>query len=829
MTPSTLSNLQWDLLLDKLAGHAQTTPARQLCLNLPVNLSKTEIEQRWEEVEPIRALVSKGYTPPVGELGFMEPIFKSIKVGQILDGEALRDILVLLDTTKRVQRFTLDFGGDNRTLGNIGRLLYPLPKLMAAISSSIGPNGEILDTASPELARIRAGKSSLRTRIEHEIRQLLVSDQIETYLQDKFFTIRADRYVIPIRLDGRGRVKGSIYDTSASGQTLYIEPAKIAPLNEELLELELSEKLEIIRIFRELSATITTEYDILFENYQNIIKLDFLTAQALLAQSYHAVAVPIVDRPILSLYNARHPLVTSPDNKPAIPNDILLGDNQTSLIISGPNAGGKTVVLKTVGIIHLMAKAGLMLPVDERSRIYLFDQVYISLGDAQNLTAGLSTFSGHIQGLNPIIEKATAHDLVLLDELAVGTDPQTGSAIAQAILENLAARAIHTISSTHFDALKGLAVTDRSFRNGSMEFSFRHLKPTYKLVLDLPGQSFGIEVAQQMGLEPSIIERATQLKGASGTHLDKLVDALGALREEAREEKERAERMRLEMEEQKAHFQRECQAVAELRRTVTAKIREKYDSQIQDIRREANEAIESMHKLISEARRASKNIPQLQEEFQRRRHIVRENVGRLNGALDELNQDAFSPQGGPLDYTGIKVGDKVIVATLKQEGVIRKISSGELTPASLIEVAIGSLNVKVRADQLLSPGSKAAELAPAKPRTQSPKGTRPEAAPAGAGTPEGGKTIEFAISTPTNSLDLRGRDVDSAISATWQFIDKAVLRGEKILIIIHGHGTDRLKRALRSELGQNSPYPLSFRPGEDKEGGDGVTVIKLGD
>ena len=445
MYHATYENLEWNLLLNRLADHARSAPARHLCLALPTDLERQAVLQRWGETEPLTGLIRGGYAPPLGELPDMTALFKALKLGQILEGEYLRQIYQLLDITRLIQRFAIDFQSTCGTLGPYARSLYPLPKLMQAIAKAIGPEGEILDGASEELQKIRLAKASQRHRIEQEIRQILVDDQIETYLQDKFFTMRAERYVIPIRLDGRGRIAGSIYDTSASGQTLYIEPVRIAPLNAALLELDLAEKLEIIRIFRELSAHAAKEYDILQSDYEQIVTLDFLAAQAHFACEYDGIAVPLSDSPMMRLFGARHPLLSAPGGGAAVPNDILLGEQQSSLIISGPNAGGKTVVLKTAGIIHLMAKAGLLLPVDAPSTLFLFRNVYLSLGDAQSITAGLSTFSGHILGLKPIINDASRSDLVLLDELAVGTDPQTGSAIAQAILEDFAFRGIHVI------------------------------------------------------------------------------------------------------------------------------------------------------------------------------------------------------------------------------------------------------------------------------------------------------------------------------------------------------------------------------------------------
>ena len=558
-------------------------------------------------------------------------------------------------------------------------------------------------------------------------------------------------------------------------------------------------------------------------DYEQLVILDCLSAQAHLACQIDGIAVPLSDTPCLSLYGARHPLVRAPGGSTAIPNDILLNESQNSLVISGPNAGGKTVVLKTVGIIHLMAKAGLLIPADAPSSLFLFNNIYISLGDAQSITAGLSTFSGHIVGLKPIIQDAGDRDLVLLDELAVGTDPQTGSAIAQAILEDFAQRQVHVISSTHFDSLKGMPIESPRFRNGSMEFSLKTLRPTYHLVLDLPGQSYGLEVAGQMGLPAGIIRRATQLKGEIGSQLDKLVGGLNAMREEAREEKLRAEKTRLTMEEQRAHWQAECQALAALRKTTAQKLKDKYESQIGTFKEHAQEALDELNDLLKKARKKPALTADWEEKLTGQRRLVREKVDALAHAADNFDQEGPADPGKNVDPATIKSGDPVYLANIRQEGVVRKVPGGDVVATSLIEVAAGHLLLKVRCDQLYVPRA-VAKSSPALSQSK-PKGPPPGAA----ASTITGQQIEPVIPSPTNTIDLRGKDVENALACAWSFIDKAVLRGDNLLVIIHGHGTDRLKRALRHDLKERSPYPLRFRGGEDGEGGDGVTIVKLGD
>lgn len=815
MESLVLNNLEWPLLLQKLSDQAQTEAGRECCSSLPLNLTRDEIEKRWRDVEPLKELVRQGYKAPIGDLPEMDGYFRAAHLGQILTGEALRAVYLLCTTVKLIHRFTTDFKGRCAPLDRFHRTIYPLPKLSQAIEKAISPEGEILDEASPELRNIRRSKLAMRRKIEQQIRQLLVDQELEPYLQDKFFTIRSERYVVPMRLDGRGRIKGSIYDTSDSGQTLFIEPSAIAPLNEELLELELSEKLEILRIFRELSAQVAEEHDVLVSNYSNLVELDILTAQAALAYTHDGVPVRIAHKPSLQLIEARHPLVTSPSGEAAVGNDIDLQAEQTTLVVSGPNAGGKTVVLKTVGILHLMMKAGLLLPCARESEIYLYDKIYLAMGDTQSLTANLSTFSGHLLSLKPILEKARPRDLVLLDELAIGTEPQTGSAIAQAILEKLADERIISIATTHYDTLKGLAVTDRRFRNGSMEFSSRNLKPTYNLILDLPGQSYGIEVAEHLGFPRDVISRARELRGQGASSLDQLVESLTAAREEARHEAEKMLAERRVMETQRAHWEKERQGLKEVRSDTAKKINERYEAEIDDLKAKFHATIEELKQQLKQLKESPHKAKEAEASLADAKVMGQGQLDDLNQHMGRLENEYRIQDipGEACTIDDLDVGAEVYIISLKKEGVVTNITKG---PHGNVEVQAGLLKIRPSVDELRLLRRKT-EPTPAAGKkikgTSQPGRNQPE-------------KVGMIIPTPTNSLDLRGMDSERAIQLMWQFVDRAVMRGEPHLVVIHGHGTDTLKKSIRLALAKG-PYSVNFRPGEANEGGDGVTVLSL--
>lgn len=812
MKQIVLDKLQWHLLLKKLASFAQTPAGEDDCLNLKPNKSIDDINTLWAQVVPLRELIQSGYTPPIGETPILDDVFQACSVGQILDGESLRAVLSLLQTVKALLSFTRSMKDRCSTLIRFNSSLYSLPKLAEAIALAISPEGEILDTASAELGRIRKQKLSLRQTIEKDLKQILSGSEVETYLQDKFFTVRSDRYVVPIRVDGRGRVDGSIQDTSDSGQTLYIEPQSIKPRNDKLLELEINEKLEIARIFRELSEHTRNEIEIIRDNYKGIVELDILTSQARLAASIDSGSVKLTEEPRLDLRAARHPLVTRPDGKPAVANTISLEEKQRLLIVSGPNAGGKTIVLKTVGLLHIMVKAGLLIPADEESTVFLPDKIYLEMGDAQNLESNLSTFSGHVLGLKPILETAGPRDLVLLDELAVGTEPQTGSAIGQAVLEEIGRRQSVGIVTTHFDNLKSLAITNDSFRNGSMEYSMDKLLPTYRLVLDVPGQSRGLEVAEQMGLPNRVLDRAKELRGNSTSELDQIIEDMFSAKQQAEKEVADYKQLRLETEAEKNRWEQDRNELRATKAKLSEKVKNRYEDQIDSLRKQLNESLAELKSVLKKANLEADH--KLRQSANATKKNALENLQNLDSNLQKLGDEfkvGENLPGKEVKASDLKVGQQVFVVSFQKEATVTKVSQDPL----VVEVAMGLIKTKPPLHDLRLLSDKKA----------SPTNTKKSRATKSSNDRSG--QVSFTVPSSRNTLDLRGSDATGAIEKIWNFIDKAVLRGESSLIVIHGHGTATLKKTVRSALAKDSPYDLDFRPGGKEEGGDGVTVIQL--
>lgn len=815
MKQNVLEKLEWRFLVGQLASFCKTKAATERSLALFPDLKRETVEERWRLVDPLRQLINLGYNPPLSDLDEITPIFRAISVGQILSGKDLRQIYTLLIIVKSVHKFCSDFSNKCVTLKHVHARTYPLPRIMSEIEKTVDPDGELLDDASPELSEIRKGKLAIRKRIESLIRGLFQDQEMIKYIQDDFYTIRADRYVVPIKLDGRGRIKGSIYDTSDSGQTLFIEPTVVAPLNEELLELELSEKLEILRIFRALGEKIAVELDIIRQNYVELVELDFLTAQANLAKKIDANPVKLAKAPTVQLKDARHPVLALDPERKVVGNHILLDASQKTLVISGPNAGGKTVVLKTVGLMHLMAKAGLLISASPDSEIFLFNDIFLELGDAQNLSANLSTFSGHLMGIKPIIENAGEQDLVLLDEIAAGTEPQAGAALAQAILEHLVEHRCVTVATTHFDSLKGLAIADDRYRNGSMEYSLKNLKPTYRLILDVPGQSYGIELAEHIGLPMALIERAKDLRGSGANRLDEIINDLNAARTQLSEESNRIRQKTFELETAKEHWQREKASLEEARRDAAKKMADRYEDSLSDLKEQYNDVIEEMRKHLKSLESKDAATDKEREAFNDLRQAAKAKLDAINTSIKDVSSHAASPKDDsltPLAFADLRENLKVFVHSLQQEGTVARVPS---SPQQPIDIRLGLLNVRIPLSDL--------RAAPTKGAAKQERKIHPIKDSVVARQEE----IPFTPQTSTNSVDLRGKDALDAVEHMWRFVDQAVRTGEPRVVIIHGHGFNKLKPAIREALAHNPPYQVRFRPGDEKEGGDGVTIVSL--
>lgn len=615
-------------------------------------LRTDEIRRIWEQTEVLRGLLARGYSLPPVELPLMTKVFKATAYGQVLEPQQLQDVLRLLNAVRKWYVFCKNMVEDCTVLRRFCSSLLTMPRLVKSIEKTIDADAAVKDTASAELKTIRTQKKNLQDRIEAKLRRMIYQHKFDPYLQDDFITMRNDRYVIPLRVDANGRIKGNAIDFSRSRETMFFEPQEIEKSNQLLQTVEFSENLTCYRILQELSAAVAAEYDALQTNYEEMLALDVLHARAQFAHNLHAHAISLSDKPCLSLQDVVHPLLRGKTQ--VVKNTLSLAEHNT-LVISGVNAGGKTVMLKAVGLLQLMAKAGLMVTAAPTSAMFIFDKLHVVIDEEQNIAHQLSTFSSHLLSLQRVIEQAKESDLVLIDEIATGTDPDTGAALAQAVLEQLAARNVKTLVTTHHAQLKQLAFDDKRFRNASMQFSSTELRPTYRLLLDRPGQSYGLEIARSLGLPAALLTRAAALRNDS---VQKFESALLQLEEEVRKlqaEKNKFHLETLKLQKYRDQWQEDAQAIAALR----AKLKQEADA-----------------------------LP------------PQPSVEGLSAAeLKQRIQPAASPSlpGKELTFTAARIGLRVYCLPLKKSAHITKLGRNA---TDFLEISIGDLRTKVKLQDL---------------------------------------------------------------------------------------------------------------------------------
>jgi DNA mismatch repair protein MutS2 len=801
----TQERLEWRSLCEALSRLAQTQAGASRCLNpKPFSLA-ANVKNRWQEITELKGIYAAGYRPSIGDLPELGSSLSLAEKGSSLEGQALWDIQTVLLATDRVLQFIHGFYERSTLFAKAKSKLTSCKKIASQIEKSIDSNGTVLDQASDILRSIRSQKIALKKKIEQTAESLLIVPTIAEYLQDTFYTFRDDKYVLPIRLDGRGRIKGRVIDTSDSGQTLLIEPIELQELNAQLQFLTSEEKIEIALIFRMLSATIAQSSQAIAINYQTLIDIDVDTAEALFALEIDATSVEISALACIHLVQARHPLLQLRLGSKTVANDVSLSESQNTLMVSGPNAGGKTVVLKTVGLIHMMARHALLVPCDSSSKLYLFQDVSVLMGDAQSIESDLSTFSGQVSRLKPMLQKATKNSLVLLDELAHGTEARTGAALGRAILEYFADLGSTTIVTTHFEELKAIALSDPRFRNAAMEYSEKNFRPTYRIQMDVPGQSYGIEIAQQLGIPEKILSRAIHLRGH---HVSALEDAVKGFQNRSVELEEMKSRLMSEhllAEESRQRWDSERKLLEDGRKAIIKSTASKYEDEIQELRHQLDESSKQLSKAISEVRYGSIT----QTEALTARTTAKKAQEKLSNLINEAAQPEINPGShAPTSHDDVFVGAPVRVISMHTDGIVTR---KPLDKSDFFEVSVGVAKLRVRFSDLLL-------------RIQKEESTRK--APDKAVAKVSNYSLpEFVPQTPVNSVDVRGMDQDSAVKHTLSFMDKCVMRGEPYIVVIHGHGTDSLKNSIRQMLQSSCPYQQSFRPGNSSEGGDGVTII----
>ncbi len=792
LSPKTRQHLEWDRVLARLADHCRGPVAADLAEGLEP-CTGAALSDRLDRVSEARALLDAKHSLPLSSAPNLDRALAMAARGAVLEGEELALIGNLVEASARTRRYLEGLEEQAPALWSVAAGLAALPDLGRALQDSFDEHGGVVDSASGELGHLRTRVTGLHESLKQKVHGLLSKPELDGLLQDQYYTIREDRYVLPIRSGHKRHVDGIVHGWSATGATVYIEPTEVMEANNRLLMAQAEVEREVRRILSELSRRVGGHAPELRASQTALATLDLAWAGGLLSAELKANRPQLAEDGPLQLKQARHPLLLLQGVK-VIPNDIVLEPQHRVLVLTGPNTGGKTVALKTVGLCALMAHSGLHIPAKPGSAMPLLPGLFTDIGDEQSLERSRSTFSGHIANLLSILEGLNPGSMVLLDELVVGTDPVQGAALAQAILEGLATRGSLVIATTHYQNLKALPFEDQRFRNGAVGYDADRRTPTYHLRMDVPGSSSALDTARRLGLPGAMVSRAEALAGpqqqALGAVIRKLEAELAAARAERKDAA--AERLRLETARKAAETRAE-----KLQERLRKGIERERDAALQEARK-VRETVRRLERGLKKPEQRS-NPAFLQKE--------RGRVERLIEDLVEARTDTARAAAGPAPAPAqLVVGQKVHVISLGND-------------AELLTLPDARGRCQVRAG-ILTATVKLADIRHGAPEPEA----EPKPRYGGADAPRSWE--DATPQNPRNTVDVRGRRAEEAVEAVGRFLDDLYARDEAVAFIIHGHGTGALKKQIRSWL-KRSEYAREHRPGLREEGGDGVTAVLL--
>ncbi len=808
-----LARLEWPELVERLASHAHTPFGRVRCAPpqdgaAPQPLFAQSLEAvlaLLRETSEARLLLDQGQAPPVGGLGDLEPTLRRLGKGGVLGARELLDLRATLSALHATQRFLSRRATEAPHLAAHAAGIPDLRELEDEIDLCIDAEGEARDSASPALADSRREARGLAADLQRRLAAYLHDPEIVVALSDSFVTMRNGRFVLPVRSDARARVRGIVHDASGSGTTLFVEPEAVVELNNRMKQAELAVERETLRILRALSEHATRERAALEAGLDALETIDLAFARGRLSREMDAVEPIVRHEGVFVLPQLRHPLLP-PDR--VVPNDLRLGESYTVLVLSGPNAGGKTVALKCLALAALCVRAGLHIPAAPGCRADLVDALLADIGDEQNLQESLSTFSAHAANLARIVEEATPHSLVVLDEIGVGTDPSEGASLAQAILEALAHAGARVVVTTHFNLLKEMAAVDPRFANACVEFDPDTLAPTFRLRLGVAGVSSATAVAARMGLRSDVLERANALLERDDRRLDRMLSELASNRMALERERNEALRLRAESEAARAEYAAKLAKLEARREELFRRMREDLDQAFRGAHAEVAAVIRDLQR-GGGARDAAH---------------ARERLQALEAKVDETAQAAEAaspkqePPESPVNWRDAKPGD-----------VLRLRGGGEAVLLTLPDRR-GRVSVQVGAARALVPMDRLTAVRRPSAQDAGREGVgatrvRPKVAFEGE-PPDRGLAESAALGEAFAGCDLRGLRVEEALGRLVVGLDRAAVTGQRSLVVLHGLGSGALRDAVRAHL-TSSPYVVSFARGGPHEGGDGVTVVQL--
>lgn len=798
MEQESFKILEYKRILSRLREKAGTTLGKELAGGLLPSGDREEVRERLQQTAEA-VYVSSMAQPPLGGIKDIRESIKKVGLGAVLAPDELLDILTTMYAMREMKRFFKELEAEAPILKNWARSLEILGQLEKDLEHIVDEHGNLRDDASVELKRIRREIRSSQAKIKDHLAGLLHNNEYQKYFQEAIVTMRGDRYVLPVKQEYRQHFPGIVHDQSATGSTLFIEPMTVVNLNNDIKQLTAAERHEVERILRAASQKIRKNDSQLMDNCEIMAQVDFAFAKANLAYEMKATEPVLNEAGVTKLMSARHPLL--PPDK-VVPIDITIGDSYSMLLVTGPNTGGKTVSMKTFGLLVLMTQSGLFLPVESGSEIAVYSNIYADIGDEQSIEQSLSTFSAHMTHLVSILDKVEPEDLVLLDELGAGTDPEEGAALAMAILERLLTIKATVLATTHYSELKTFAFGREGIENACVEFDVATLRPTYRLLIGIPGASNAFAISRRLGLSESLIIRAKQLIQADHAQFEQVINQLEKEKmlyeqmnadietrlRRAEQMEAKAEAMRVELNQKKADI---------LRRA-----KDEGAALVRRMRRESEEVISQLKEQFND-----QGIQKRQAAIQAARDQINEAAGKVRPGI--VSVKAFRK---PVDLKTLEPGDIIYVTKLDQKGTVLSIRGKEL------EVQLGSLKTNVKARDC-----KFVEKAPKE--KPSAKGGANGSLSGGGGRKRGSSFISKAQEAHRD-IDIRGMMVDEAEMVLGKFLDDSVMAGLSQVLIIHGKGTGALRKGVHAYLKRHRNV-ASFNFADMSEGGTGATLVEL--
>lgn len=790
MNKKALSTLEYDKIIEMLVSHASSPLGKIRCEDLLPSDSIAEIEYKQEQTQDaLTRLFQKGNIS-FGSVKDIRGSLKRLEIGSTLGISELLQICALLENTSRIKSYGRRErdNGEKDSLDDLFDALEPLPQLSGEIRRCILSEDEISDDASAGLKQIRRSMKITGEKVHTQLAGM-VNGSARSYLQDAVITMRNGRYCVPVKAEYKSQVPGMIHDQSSTGSTLFIEPMAIVKLNNEIRDLELKEAAEIEKILAALSELTAQHREELQYDLENMVELDFIFARASLAMEQNATRPLFNTKGWINIRKGRHPLI---DKQKVVPIDIHLGKDFHLLIVTGPNTGGKTVSLKTVGLLTLMGQAGLHIPALDRSELAVFSEVYADIGDEQSIEQSLSTFSSHMTNVVSFIEKADPHSLVLFDELGAGTDPTEGAALAIAILNHLQAQGIRTMATTHYSELKVYALSTPGVENASCEFNVETLRPTYRLLIGIPGKSNAFAISSKLGLPSYIIEEAKKQISAKDESFEDVISTL--------------EENRITIEKERMEIAKYKEEIGALKEKLESK-QEKLDQQKARILQEANE---EAHAILREAKEYADQTMKNFHKFGKNNISVKEMEAerqRLRQKMTKVEKNISIKETkttGTLKPSDLHLGDGVKVLSLNLKGTVSTLPDSK----GFLFVQMGIMRSKIHISDLALLKEEAVITAPHMQKTSS------------------GKIRMSKSSSIGIEINLLGKTVDEAIAELDKYLDDAYLAHMPSVRIVHGKGTGALRKGVHNYL-RKVKYVSSFRLGEFGEGDAGVTIVEF--